>query len=268
MTDDITRDLQQALLRDEIVPHFQPMVNLRTGRLIGFEALARWAHPRRGMLDPRQFIPVAEETGMIEALTECLVVGAGQVARTWPDDYTLSINLSPLLLIQRAFPMRFRAAVERSGFPQTRLVCEITGITPLVNFDLACITATNLRASGIRLALDNFGSGHANLHSLQVLPLDQLKLDAHLVRSVAVDARSEKIVTATISLGRSLGMMIVAEGIEQRGQAVLLKALGCDIGQGWLFGRPTPADKARTALQARRQPRSGDRTGVPSAQQA
>jgi EAL domain-containing protein (putative c-di-GMP-specific phosphodiesterase class I) len=125
-------------------------------------------------------------------------------------------------------------------------------VTPLTNVDLACVIATNLRASGIRLALDNFGIGHANLHYLQVLPLDQLKFDVHPVQSAAVESRSEKIVIATIGLGRSLGMIMIAEGIEQKGQATLLSSLGRDIGQGWLFGRPMPGDKIEVTHRSRR----------------
>jgi EAL domain-containing protein (putative c-di-GMP-specific phosphodiesterase class I) len=244
----MVRELRKALGGDDIVPHFQPMIDLRTGRLIGFEVLARWLHPRSGMLPPAQFIPVAEKAGLIEPLTEHLLRNAARVAAGWPAHLLLSVNLSPLLLVERSFPMRLRATSEQSGFPPNRLVCEITEGSPLDNLELACVIASNMRASGIRLSLDDFGTGYSNLQYLQVLPLDQVKIDLNFVRLMLADPKSEKIVNFIIRLAHGLGLTVVAEGIEYEAQAAMLTSLGCDVGQGWLLGRPLSAEKTTARL--------------------
>jgi EAL domain-containing protein (putative c-di-GMP-specific phosphodiesterase class I)/DNA-binding CsgD family transcriptional regulator len=247
---DLAADLPRAIAGAEIVPYFQPLVELRTGRLAGFEVLARWHHASRGLIHPAQFIPIAEQIGLIGSLTEHLLRCAARAASSWPDHLTLSVNISPLQLQDRALAERLRAAIDGTGFPFDRLVFEITEAALIGNLALARIVTGEMRALGARLALDDFGTGYANLHQLQALPFDRLKVDASFVRSMRSRRESRKIVATVIGLGHTLGLSTVAEGVEGQAEADMLISLGCDIGQGWLFGRPQTAADIATQLAA------------------
>jgi diguanylate cyclase (GGDEF)-like protein len=242
-------ELRQAIAADCIVPHFQPLVEMGTGRLIGFEMLARWPHPARGMVSPAEFVPIAEETGLIGPMTDRLLRRACCIAMAWPPDILLACNVSPLQLRDRDLPAMVRAALGESGLPPHRLELEITESALVGDLDLARDLLNELKALGVRLALDDFGTGYSSLRHLNMLPFDKLKIDAGFVGAMVGNVESRKIVAAVVGLGHSLGLITVAEGVEEPETATLLRDLGCDIGQGWLFGRPVSAEAIGALLQ-------------------
>jgi diguanylate cyclase (GGDEF)-like protein len=230
--------LRQAIVADELTPHFQPFVALAEERPIGFEMLARWSHPERGFVPPTDFIPLAEETGLIVRMTEQLLRRACNAAAGWPDHLILAVNISPLQLRDRALPAMVATALIESGLPARRLEIELTETALVGNFELARDLLTELKELGVHLTLDDFGTGHSSLRHLQMLPFDKIKVDASFVRNMHCSPESGKIVAAVIALGRSLGLLTVAEGIEDAATAFALRDMGCHIGQGWLFGQP------------------------------
>ncbi len=242
LTDQTQLDLRRALDNDEIVPYFQPMVELRTGKLTGFEVLARWRHPQRGIIHPDEFIPLAEETGLIGQLTGNLLRAAFTAAAVIPPHLTLAANISLTQLTDRSLPRHIRSAAQHSNFPLDRLILEITESAILGNPELAYLIAHELKEQGSRLALDDFGIGYSSLRQLQALPFDEIKVDASFVRSMTFTRESRKIAAAIVGLGNSLGLLTVAEGIEDQNHADMLLWLGCDIGQGYLYGRAAPAE--------------------------
>lgn len=234
-------ELRRALDADEIVPYFQPLVELRTGRLKGFEALARWRHPVHGSISPDIFIPLAEESGLIGLLSQTLLRRVFSVAATVPGDLSISFNLSALQFHDRALPEQIYSAAQQAEFSLKRLILEITESALIDNIDQANSIAQELKALDIRLALDDFGTGYSSLRHLQALPFDEIKIDASFVRAMSNTRESRKIVAAVVGLGHSLGLTTVAEGIETKPQADTLLWLACDLGQGWLYGPPVPA---------------------------
>lgn len=250
MLPELSDDLARAIADNEIVPHFQPLVEMRTGRLSGFEVLARWRHPIRGIVHPAEFIPIAEQTGLIGPLTERLLLDAVRAVTAWPEHLTLSVNVSPVQLRDRGLAERLYAATEGTGFPFDRLMFEITEAVVIGNHDQARDITGDLKALGAKLSLDDFGTGYAHLSQLLALRFDRLKIDASFVRSMLTRGESRKVVASVIGLGHSLGMTTVAEGVEGQDEADMLISLGCDIGQGWLYGRPVPASEMTTLLSA------------------
>ena len=237
-------DLRLAIASDQIVPYFQPLVAMGTERLVGFEMLARWPHPVRGMISPAEFIPIAEDTGLIGPLTDRLLRRACCIALTWHPGVLLACNVSPLQLRGRGLPAMVRAALRESGLPPHRLELEVTESALVGDIDLARDLLNELKALGVRLALDDFGTGYSSLRHLNMLPFDKIKIDASFVGQMASNMESRKIVAAVLGLGQSLGLATVAEGVENPETAALLRDLGCDIGQGWLFGRPCSSETA------------------------
>ncbi|MFZ2066751.1 MAG: EAL domain-containing protein [Xanthobacteraceae bacterium] len=245
---DLAGELPRALEQDEIVPYYQPLVDLQTGHVIGFEVLARWHHPIHQVIYPADFISLAEHSGLIGALTERLLRRACLEAFDWPSETTLSVNLSPLQLRDSAMPERLHKLVEQAGFPFHRLTFEITEGAIIQDFDLARATVGNLKSLGAHLALDDFGTGFSGLRHLQMLPFDMLKLDAAFVRTMTGHRETRKIVAAVMGLCQCLGLTAIAEGIESQDQLEMLRSLGYPTGQGWLFGRPAPAAQASAML--------------------
>jgi PAS domain S-box-containing protein len=243
MTSEMEVDFLRVLERDEIEPHFQPIVELSTRKLVGFEVLSRWHHPTAGLIPPDEFIPFAERAGLIGLLTEKLLGKAFAAATTIPSPLTLSVNLSPTQFRERNLPLYIERAANRGGFPLHRLVLEVTEGALIHNLQLARAIAHGLKELGVRLALDDFGTGYSSLRHLQALPFDELKVDASFVRSMNHRPESRKITAAVVGLGHSLGLTTLAEGVESTAQTEMLLWLGCEYGQGWLFGRPVPADK-------------------------
>lgn len=241
-------DLRRAVAANEIVPHFQPLVDFKTGRIVGVEMLARWPHPTRGMVSPADFIPVAEDSGVIAPMTLSLLRQACRAAVQWPAYVTLACNLSPLQLHDPALPGIIADVLAETGFPAERLELEITESALVGDIDLARRLLNEVKVLGVRLALDDFGTGYSSLRHLQLLPFDKLKIDQSFVAGMLHDQESAKIVSAVVGLGHSLGLTTVAEGVETEDVAALLRELGCDVGQGWLFGRPVPAARIDALL--------------------
>lgn len=244
---------QQALRLGQFVPYFQPIVALNSGQLAGFEVLARWHHPQQGLVSPDQFISLAEKQGWIDTLTLHLLRKAFIKADSIPEPLTLSVNISPVQLRTSDLPALIRRAAEGTAFSLTRLVIEITESALIDNLKHAMSIAGELKDMGCRLALDDFGTGYSSLLHLQALPFDELKVDRSFVNSMTENRDSRKIVAGVVGLGQSLGLRTVAEGIETREQAETMLWLGCDLGQGWFYGRPLPAEELSDVVASPRQ---------------
>jgi len=243
-------DVSSALEDDALVPCFQPIVELYTGRLAGFEVLARWSHPRLGLVLPENFISLTEDNGMIGLLTQQIMRKAFLSASLLPEPLMLSVNVSPTQLRDLGLPVQIREATCKAGFPLGRLMVEITETGLVDNFDRALKITSELKAIGCRLSLDDFGTGYSSMRHLQKLPFDQLKVDRSFVSAMTNTRESRKIVAAIVGLGRSLGLKTVAEGVETEEQAEMLLWLGCEFGQGWFYGRPLTADRISDAVAA------------------
>lgn len=241
-------EIFQAIQQNQFIPYFQPLVDLREGNIRGFEVLARWQHPTRGLVAPGGFIPIAERCGLMNRLSMLLFKRAFAAAKVVPANIGLSVNLSPSQLHDRNLPSMLQCLGDAAQFDLKRLTVEITESALLTDLESAARTAGDLKALGVRLSLDDFGTGYSSLLHLQALPFDELKVDMSFVRSMVASRQSRKITAAVISLGISLGLETVGEGIEDRSQANLLLWQGCTIGQGWLYGRPVPAAELPAVL--------------------
>ncbi|MDH7973332.1 EAL domain-containing protein [Sphingomonas sp. AR_OL41] len=237
-------ELRAAIAHGEISAHYQPVISLSDNRIIGFEALARWDHPVRGLLSPDLFIPIAEDIGLIGPLSYDMLRSGCIAARDWPPYATLSINISPLQLKDPWLAGRLLAILAETGFAPSRLIVEITESAIIDDIALVAEVFTSLQNAGIRIALDDFGKGYASLNHLRQLHFDQLKIDSAFVLSMDA-AESLKIVSAISGLGKALGMPVTAEGVETMAAADALRALGCERAQGFLFGRPLSAGQTR-----------------------
>jgi len=236
-------ELRHALENNEIIPYFQVLISLKSGTVMGFEILARWSHPVRGFIPPDEFIPIAESYDMINELTEKLFIKAVAAASQWPDHLLLCINISPSQLQDRSLVPMLNAIAVREAFPLSRVVVEVTENTFVNDMSKAREIADEIKEKGASLSLDDFGSGYASLYHLQSLPFDYIKVDAGFIREMGSHGKSRTLVAAVVALGHSLGLTIIAEGVEDKTQADMLTCFGCDIGQGWLFGRPIPAEE-------------------------
>jgi diguanylate cyclase (GGDEF)-like protein len=243
-------ELRHALVANQFEPYFQPQFELSGRRLVGFEMLARWRHPERGFIPPVEFIPVAEEAGLIGAITERLVGEACRTAASWSAPVAIAVNISAMQLRDRSLLPQLRAALAASGLAPERLELELTESALVGDLDLAREVLEELSALGIRIALDDFGTGYSSLRHLKALPISRLKVDASFVRTMQTDPDSCRLVAGVLGLGQSLGLLTIAEGVEDVATAETLRAMGCDIGQGWLFGRPMPAAAARALVIA------------------
>ena len=235
-------DIRRAFDEDEFFPVFQPQVELRTGQLVGFEVLARWQHKKLGAVGPDEFIPVVEECGFIDRLTQVMLEKAFRCPVLREGTYNLAVNISPRQLLGLNLAERLMALAAEGCFPLHRLTIEITESALVDDLERAQAAARALKALQCKLALDDFGTGYSSLRHLHALPLDELKVDRNFVTSMAEKRESRKIVASVVGLGQSLGLTTVAEGVETQEQANMLLWLGCDLGQGWLFGKPCAAD--------------------------
>ena len=242
----LERDLRGAAGRGEIELFFQPLVDARRVVLSGYETLARWRHPERGFVSPSDFVPVAEETGLIVEIGAAVLREACRQAARWPDRLTVAVNLSPSQFAAPDLPGMVREALRDSGLDPSRLEIEVTESLPLGEDALATLHA--IRDLGVRIAMDDFGTGYASLSYLRRFPFDKIKIDQSFVRDMATRPDCIKIVGAMASLGASLGMITTAEGVETAEQFAELQAAGCDQVQGYHFGRPEPAGALRFTL--------------------
>nr|WP_299498905.1 EAL domain-containing protein [uncultured Rhizobium sp.] len=234
----IETELRAALADGSIVPYFQPVVDLNSRDIIGYEALARWQHAERGLIKPDEFIPVAEECGLVSQLGEMVLIKACAVARHWPPHILLSVNLSPVQLRDKALGRKLLDIIAAVDFPASRLEVEITENALISDLETARSTIDALRAAGVSVALDDFGTGHSTLNHLTICRFDRLKIDRSFVSSMTGNHDSRRIVDAILNLSRSFGIRCTAEGIESAGELQILSDWGCREGQGYLFGRP------------------------------
>ena len=240
----LASELRQAPHRNELVMHYQPKADLRTGRIVGAEALMRWRHPRHGVMMPDRFIPLAERSGLIRSLTLFAARTALTQARTWREagiELTVSVNLSTRDLIDVSLPDEIGELLEETRVPAHLLELEITESVIMADPMRARGVLTRLRDMGVKVAIDDFGSGFSSLGYLKNLPLNDLKIDKSFVINMMEDSADAVIVQSTIELAHNLGLTAIAEGVESDQAWRRLRALGCDVAQGWLIGRPLPA---------------------------
>ena len=213
-------------------PHYQPLIDLNTGRITGFEALVRWPHPDRGMVSPAEFIPVAEETGLINVARRLGAAPRLPRCRAWPDDVRVAVNLSPLQFRVGNLLSVVMDALKQSGLPPKRLELEITETLLLEKSSQVLATLHALRALGVRISMDDFGTGYSSLSYLRSFPFDKIKIDQSFVRGVCDNRDAQAIVRSIISLGMGLGVTITAEGVETEAELNCLRAEGCHEGAG------------------------------------
>jgi len=243
--------MRHDLTVGNFVPFFEQQIDLTTGQLHGFEMLARWEHPTRGLVSPEVFIPIAEETGMIADLSLAVMRTALIEARNWDSSLTLSVNISPFQLKDPWLAQKIVMLLTETGFPASRLEVEITETSLFENLALAQSIVGSLKNQGVKLALDDFGTGYSSLAHLRALPFDRLKIDKSFVASIIDNADCAAIVNAIIRLSESLKLPVTAEGIENAAVEERLRQMGCHKGQGWLYGRPTSIRQTRTLLAER-----------------
>jgi len=244
----IEQELRLAIASDGIVPHYQPLVTLDGNRIIGFEALARWESGDLGFIAPDVFIPIAEETGLINALGDRLFRRACVDAGAWPTSFILAFNVSPVQLRDPTLGLRLLSILGQTGFSPRRLEIEITESALVENISVAQIVIDQLREAGVRIALDDFGTGYATLSQLLSFHLDKIKIDRSFVSRLDKSEDSQVIVRAILGLAKGFGLTTTAEGVEDAGQLAYLKANGCTEGQGYLFSRAIPAADIPTLL--------------------
>ena len=248
---EVESGLRRGIPLGEFVPYFQPQVDMETGEICGLEALARWNHPAGGVVGPDLFIPVAEETGLIDDMFESICRQALQEARHWDNSLVLSVNVSPGQLKDPWLSHRIIKILTEVSFPPERLEIEITESSLFENLAVAQAIVTSLKNQGVRLVLDDFGTGYSSLAHLRALPFDRIKIDRSFVQTMQKDPQSLAIVSAVTAMSRSLGVPVTAEGVED-GEAVRrLREVGCDKAQGWHFGRPRSAEETRLILDAK-----------------
>ena len=240
-------ELRRAIHDDRLLLHYQPLVNLRTGRLIRFETLVRWEHPRRGVIPPTEFIPFAEKTRLIRPLTHWVLKSALCQWRTWHDagkSFPMAVNISMRDLIDPAFPDEIDELIREAGADPRELVLEITEGVIMSEPERVLQILRRLKRPGVRIAVDDFGTGYSSLAYLHRLPVDEIKIDKSFISAMAGDVSKSNIVRAAVDLGHSLRLEVVAEGIEDTQTWDLLTALGCDVAQGYYISRPLAAAAA------------------------
>lgn len=246
----IETDLREAIQHDVLRPHYQPLVDLSTGHITGLEALVRWPDPERGMISPAEFIPVAEDTGLISAVGGLMLRRACMDAATWPGEVRVAVNLSPLQFRAGNLLSIVMDVLKQSGLPAKRLELEITETLLLEKSEEVLATLHALRALGVRISMDDFGTGYSSLSYLRSFPFDKIKIDQSFVRGLGGNRDAQAIVRSIISLGVGLGVTITAEGVETEAELSCLRAEGCHEGQGFLFSRARPNAEIVELLKA------------------
>ncbi len=229
-------ELRSAIPNGDIVPYFQPVVRVDTGELDGFEVLARWPHRERGMISPVDFIPVAEDAGLVDAMFWALLAQACRKALNAPGEFTLAVNISPSQVRDQWFPEKVLRTLRETGFPAQRLEIEVTESAMIGDVARAKSSLMSLKNQGVRIALDDFGTGYSSLFLLRELPIDKLKIDRSFVARITTDRENATIVGALIGLGKALGLKVTAEGVEDEATSDALRAMGCQLAQGFLYG--------------------------------
>ncbi|MBW2280466.1 MAG: EAL domain-containing protein [Deltaproteobacteria bacterium] len=247
--------LQQAIERDELVLYYQPKIDIASDRIVGAEALMRWQHPTLGIILPTKFIPIAEETDLIESLGDWALLVACRQCKEWSDagfeTVRMSVNVSSKQFQTGALPRKVGAAISESGIDPTHLVLELTESMIMLDFDRTSEMLHRIKEMGVRISIDDFGTGYSSLATLSQFPLDELKIDCSFVSQVTTDAQGAAIVTATIGMAHALGLTVVAEGVETEAQLEFLRQRGCEEFQGFLRSRPVPALEWASLLLSR-----------------
>lgn len=238
----LARDLRQGIADEELVVHYQPLARAADGEVCGFEALVRWRHPTRGMIPPLDFIPVAEENGLIGPLGDWVLRRACADAASWEKPLRIAVNLSPIQLHNPALPSLVHEVLITTGLSPSRLELEITESALFKDYQRALDNLRRLKALGVRIAMDDFGTGFSSLSTLQSFPFDKIKIDKSFVENIHRHDRATVIVRAVLGLGRSLEIPVVAEGVETEEQIVFLRGENCTELQGYAIGRPAPVD--------------------------
>lgn len=244
----LERDVAQALADGSIRPHYQLFVDISSRRIRGFEALARWTHPERGIVPPDQFIPVIEQLGLTSVLSSAILRQICRDTRQWPNDIRIAINISSSELRDKKTPTRIARVLREEGVAPSRLEVEITESALVSDLPAAKFILAALRAQGITISLDDFGTGYSSLYHLRELKFDKVKIDRSFVRTMLDNAESEKIIDAILGLTSSLQILTVAEGVEDITAVRMLATKGCAMGQGYYFGKAVPAAAAAALL--------------------
>lgn len=239
----IETELRTAIINNEIEPWFQPIIDLKTGAIAGFEVLARWRHPTMGRVSPGIFIQIAEESGQIGALGQSLLSRACEIAAHWPPNLELSVNLSPIQFHDSGLVASFKSTLAETGLDPNRLIVEVIESTVIDDFPTAAERLLTLKSLGIRVSLDDFGTGFSSLASLRHLPIDRIKIDRGFVTAINSQPDNQKIVSAIIALSQEFDLHVTAEGIETANDLAFIKALGCQAGQGFYFAQAVSSDQ-------------------------
>ena len=246
----LLQDLREASDRDEFIVQYQPFVDAKTCRATGCEALIRWNHPTRGWVSPAEFIPLAEESGLIVQIGAWVMETACHAATQWPDETCVSVNVSPVQFARGNLPKRVQKILQQTGLPPHRLEIEVTEAVLVTDADVALDVMRRIRALGVKLALDDFGTGYSSLSYLRDFPFDKVKIDRTFIAELTLSQDSRVIVQGIRDIAIGLGMTITAEGVETLAQAEALDEIGCHELQGYLFSRAVPAETAGTLLRS------------------
>lgn len=247
----LDEDIRRGIERGEFVPYFQPLIDLATRELAGFEALARWNSPTRGLVEPDGFIPQAEMTGLVGPLTMSIMEQALIEARGWPAHLKVAVNVSPVQFRDANFAQHVMKVLTATGFPARRLELEITEAALLEDRDQVLTIIRSLKSIGVTISLDDFGTGYASLAQLDSLPVDRIKIDRSFITRFVKSERTAAIVDAIATLGHRLNVPLTAEGVESEQIRMELAALGCSEAQGWLYGRAVSAETVESFLKMR-----------------
>jgi diguanylate cyclase (GGDEF)-like protein len=241
-------DLRRALMKGEFEVYYQPLVNMKTELICGFEALIRWNHPERGIVSPAEFIPLAEETALVVPIGEWVLRQACEEAAKWPSEICIAVNLSAAQFKTPGLSQIVFNALANSGLAADRLELEITESVLLYNSKSTLDTLHHLRALGVRISMDDFGTGYSSLSYLRSFPFNKIKIDQSFVHDLSTNKDSMAIIRAVVGLGNSLGMVTTGEGVETQEEVDYLKREGCTEAQGYFFGKARPAKDAATLL--------------------
>jgi diguanylate cyclase (GGDEF)-like protein len=261
-------DLRKAVAAGEFQVFYQPIVNLAENKISGFEALLRWNHPTRGRVQPDEFIPLAEDTGLIVAIGEWAIRQACAEAKKWPSDLRVAVNVSPVQFRSKSLVSSIMSALAASGLPAHRFELEITEAVLMHNDDATLSVLHQLRGLGVRISMDDFGTGYSSLSYLRGFPFDKIKIDRSFVRDLIEKPDSIAIIRAVTGLGQSFGMTTTAEGVETQQQLDQMRAEGCTEAQGYFYGKPMPANEIAQLLASAETSAAARITGSGTASEA
>ena len=249
----LQEELRNAVARSEFVLHYQPQVDLRTGRIFAVEALVRWKHPKLGMIPPMKFIPMAEETGLIVPIGDWVLREACRQNKAWQDaglpPMAVSVNVSARQFREKDLVSRVVGALKESGLEAKYLELELTESLIMQDVELAVATMKELQGLGVQLSIDDFGTGYSSLSALKTFPVARLKIDKSFIDGLLADENDKAVAGAVISLGQKLNLRVIAEGVETEAQAAFLRNINCDEMQGYLFSKPLPAEGIEEMLR-------------------